>query len=76
LISLDNEDDGKGSPRRVRRRYPKWKELQHVKDKVELVVGLKFSEPSQFKETLKLYAIQKILLISSICTSRRSRYLY
>ncbi len=30
----------------------------HVKDKVELVVGLDFREPFQFKETLKLTAVQ------------------
>jgi hypothetical protein len=57
-ISLDSEEDGEGSLRRVRMRYPEWKELQHMKDKVELVVGLDFREPFQFKETLKLTAVQ------------------
>jgi hypothetical protein len=45
------------------------------KDKVELVVGLKFREPCQFKETLKLYAIQNSF-DSITSTTRRSRYLY
>jgi hypothetical protein len=47
----------------------------HVKDKVEVVVGLNFREPYQFKETLKLYAY-KIILTSSTYTTRRSGYLH
>jgi hypothetical protein len=45
LISVYSEDDGERSPRRVKRRYPKWKELSDFKEKVELIVGLKPPPP-------------------------------
>jgi hypothetical protein len=52
--SLDSE----GSPRRARRRYPKWKPKRDLKDKVELKVGLKFANPTEFKEAIQVFAVQ------------------
>lgn len=57
--SLDSEgDDSEGEPRRVRRRYPEWREITDLKEKVELKIGMKFVEPTQFKEVLKLFPVQ------------------
>jgi hypothetical protein len=56
--SLDNEEeDSEGSPRQARRRYPKWKPKRDLKDKVELKVGLKFADPTKFKETLQVFVV-------------------
>jgi hypothetical protein len=57
--SLDSEeDDDEGSPRRAKRRYPEWKPKRDLKDKVELKVGLKFANPTQFKKVLQLFAVR------------------
>jgi hypothetical protein len=45
--SLDSEEkDSEGALRRARRRYPEWKPKRDLKDKVELIVGLNFSNPT------------------------------
>jgi hypothetical protein len=60
--SLDiGEEEGEGSrgqPRRRRRRYPEWKKKKDISEKVELAVGLRFANPTEFKGGLQLYAEQ------------------
>jgi hypothetical protein len=41
-------------------RYPEWKELRDFKEKVQLKVGLKFANPPQFKDALKLFTSQNL----------------
>jgi hypothetical protein len=52
------EDEGEGSPRRMKR-YPEWKLKRDLKENVELSVGLKLDNPTEFKQTLKVFAMQK-----------------
>jgi hypothetical protein len=47
----------RGQPRR-RRRYPEWKKKKDISEKVELAVGLRFANPTEFKGALQLYAVQ------------------
>jgi hypothetical protein len=47
-------------------RYPEWKELRDFKEKVQLKVGLKFANPPQFKDALKLF--------TPTCKTRRREY--
>jgi hypothetical protein len=57
--SLDNEeDDDEWSPRQVKMRYPEWKPKWDLKDKVKLKVGLRFANPTQFKEALQVFPVQ------------------
>jgi len=57
--SMDSEEDeGEGSPRRLKR-YLEWKPKQDIKENVELSVGLKFAYPTEFKQTLEVFAMQK-----------------
>jgi hypothetical protein len=56
--SMDSEEDkDEHSPRRVKR-YPKWKPKRNLKEIVQLSVGLKFSNPNEFKKTLQVFAVQ------------------
>lgn len=62
--SLDSgEEEGeegegsRGQPRR-RMRYPEWKKKKDISEKVELAVGLRFANPTEFKGALQLYAVQ------------------
>jgi len=49
----EEEDEGEG-PRRQVRRYPEWRPKRNLKEIITLTVGLKFSNPTEFKETLKV----------------------
>jgi hypothetical protein len=69
MDSEEEEDEGEGPRRRVRR-YPEWRPKRDLKDIITLTVGLKFSNPTEFKETLKVFAV-KIPL--TICTSTMRR---
>ncbi|XP_062150890.1 uncharacterized protein LOC133859491 [Alnus glutinosa] len=53
----EEEDEGEGPHRRVRR-YPEWRPKRDLKEIITLTVGLKFSNPTEFKETLKVFAVQ------------------
>jgi len=53
----EEEDEGEGPRRRVRR-YPECRPKRDLKDIITLTVGLKFSNPTEFKETLKAFAVQ------------------
>lgn len=44
--SLNSEQEDSDGARRARRRYPEWKPKRDLKDKVELIVGLNFSNPA------------------------------
>jgi len=57
MDSEEEEDEGKGPRRRVRR-YPEWRPKWDLKDIITLIVGLKFSNPTEFKEMLKVFAVQ------------------
>jgi hypothetical protein len=57
MDSEEEEDEGEDPRRRVMR-YPKWRPMRDLKDIITLTVGLKFSNPIEFKETLKVFAVQ------------------
>jgi hypothetical protein len=56
-MDSEEEDEGEGPRRRVRR-YSEWRPKQDLKDIITLIVGLKFSNPTEFKETLEVFAMQ------------------
>jgi hypothetical protein len=57
--SLDNgEENSEGSLVKRKKRYPEWKKNRDWSQKVELSVGLKFTNPKEFKEALQLFAVQ------------------
>lgn len=58
LMSLDSEGDDKGTSKRTKRRYPKFNAIHDMKETISLRVGLKFTNPSEVKDVLRLYAIQ------------------
>jgi len=53
----EEEDEGEGPRRRVRR-YPEWRPKRDLKEIITLIIGLKFSNPTEFKEMLKVFAMQ------------------
>lgn len=57
--SMDNDEDDEGEhfSRRVKR-YPEWKLKRDLKEIVQLSVRLKFSNPTKFKKTLQVLAVQ------------------
>jgi len=57
--SMSSEEDAKGEhhPRRVKR-YPEWMPKRDLKEKVQLSFGLKFSNPTEFKKALQVFAVQ------------------
>jgi len=56
-IGSEEDDEGEHHPRRVRR-YPEWKSKRDLKEIVQLSVGLKFSNPTEFKKILQVLAVQ------------------
>jgi len=54
-MGSEEDDEGEHHPRRVRR-YPEWKPKWDLKEIVQLSVGLKFSNPTEFKKTLQVFA--------------------
>jgi hypothetical protein len=56
-IGSEDDDEGEHHPRRVRR-YPEWKSKRDLKEIVQLLVGLKFSNPTEFKKILQVLAVQ------------------
>lgn len=56
----DNFDslDSERSPVKRRRRYPEWKKKRDWSQKVELSVGLRFTNLKDFKEALQIFAVQ------------------
>jgi hypothetical protein len=58
--SLDSEEgsEGEGSCRRPRRRYPEWRKKRDLSETVALEVGLRFANPTEFKEALQVFAVQ------------------
>jgi len=57
--SLDSgEDDSEGSIVKRKKRYPEWKKKRDWSQTVELSVGLRFTNPKEFKEALQLFAVQ------------------
>lgn len=59
LMSLDSEGDNEGTSRRTKMRYPEFNVIHDMKETISLRVELKFTNPSEFKDTLRLYAIQQ-----------------
>jgi hypothetical protein len=56
-MSSDEDAEGEHHPRRVKR-YPEWMSKRDLKEKVQLSVGLKFSNPTKFKKALQVFAVQ------------------
>jgi len=56
-MSSEEDDEGEHHPRRARR-YPEWMPKRDLKEKVQLSVGLKFSNPTKFKKALQVFAVQ------------------
>jgi hypothetical protein len=57
--SLDSgKEDNEGSTVKRKKRYPEWKKKQDWSQKVELCVGLRFTNPKEFKEALQLFTVQ------------------
>ncbi|XP_062155085.1 uncharacterized protein LOC133863106 [Alnus glutinosa] len=56
-MSSEEDDEGERHPRRVKR-YPEWMPKWDLKEKVQLLVGLKFSNPTEFKKALQVFAVQ------------------
>jgi hypothetical protein len=59
-MSSEEDDEGEHRPRRVKR-YPEWIPKRDLKEKVQLSVGLKFSNPTEFKKALQLFVVQNSL---------------
>jgi hypothetical protein len=56
--NLDSgEEDNEGLTVKCKKRYPEWKKKQDWSQKVELSVGLRFTNPKEFKEVLQLFAV-------------------
>lgn len=62
MISLkrDLEEGDQGSSKCVRKKrmYPNWNVVHDLTQTINLKLGLKFTDPTAFKDALKLYAIQ------------------
>jgi hypothetical protein len=56
-LSSEEDDEGEHHPRRARR-CPQWMPKRDLKEKVQLSVGLKFSNPTEFKKALQVFAVQ------------------
>jgi hypothetical protein len=56
-MSSKEDDEGEHHPRRARR-YPEWMPKRDLKEKVQLSVGLKFNNPTEFKKALQVFAVQ------------------
>jgi hypothetical protein len=56
-MSSEENDEGEHHPRRVKR-YPKLMPKWDLKEKVQLLVGLKFSNLAEFKKALQVFAVQ------------------
>jgi hypothetical protein len=57
--SLDSgEEDSEWSTVKRKKRYPEWKKKWDWSQTVELIVGLRFTNPKEFKEALQLFAVQ------------------
>jgi hypothetical protein len=54
----DSEEDSEGSIVKRKKRYPQWKKKRDWSQTVELSVGLRFTNPKEFKEALQLFAVQ------------------
>jgi hypothetical protein len=70
--SMSSEEDAEGEhhPKRVKR-YPEWMPKRDLKEKVQLSVGLKFSNPTEFKKTLQVFAVQNSLTTNTSTMRRR-----
>jgi hypothetical protein len=55
-MSSEEDDEGEHHSRRARR-YPEWMPKQDLKEKVQLLVGLKCSNPTEFKKALQVFAV-------------------
>jgi hypothetical protein len=76
LDSGEEEDEGsRGQPRR-RRRYSEWKKKQDISEKVKLVVGLRFANPTEFKGALQLYAVQNSFDYKYLHNERKRVFAY
>ena len=58
-MSLDSESDNEGTSTRTKMRYPEFNAIHNMKETISLRVELKFTNPSEFKDALRLYAIQR-----------------
>jgi len=56
-MGSEEDDEGEHHPKRVRR-YPEWKSKQDLKEIVQFSISLKFSNPTEFKKTLQVFAVQ------------------
>jgi hypothetical protein len=56
-MNSNEDDEGEHSPRRMKR-YPEWKPKRDLKEILQLSVKLKFSNPTKFKKTLQVFAVQ------------------
>jgi hypothetical protein len=75
-MSSEEDDEGEHHQRRAKR-YPKWMPKRDLKEKVQLSVGLKVSNPTEFKKTLQVFVVQnpfdykyqhnEKMLVSVIC---------
>jgi hypothetical protein len=56
---LDKAEEGSSKCDRKKMRYPERNVVHDLTQTIILKLGLKFTNPSQFKDVLRLYAIQE-----------------